>query len=145
MNWKREVLEKLHQYPLMEIAARNLPEEINRLEHESLGLRSGIGSAISGKGGGSHYEERLINNLILRQEMQQSLDQILWWINGVQQAMAVLPSDERVILERMCLYPEDNAQQRLCAELGIEQSSLYRKRESALRKLTIAMYGRLES
>ena len=33
------------------------------------------------------------------------------------------------------------AMDRLCTELGMEQSSIYRKRDEALRHFTVAMYG----
>lgn len=145
MNWKREIVEKLQQYELMEHALKNIPEEISRLESYSTGMRSLTACAIPTKGGGNRYENMLINNLVQKQELRWTLGQIRRWMKMVDQGMEILEGDERQILERMYIYPEEGAAHRLCAELGIEQSSLYRKREAALRKLTLAMYGTLES
>lgn len=145
MNWKHEVMDKLRRYDLMQHAARNIPEEISRLEINSLGLRSHTSSTVPTKGGGNRYEEMLINNLVQRKEMSWTLEQIQRWLQVVNRGMDALDPVEKQILERMYIYPEISAHERLCADLGIETSSLYRKRETALRKLTLAMYGTMES
>lgn len=145
MNWKREVVDKLRRYDLMQHAARNIPEEISRLEINSKGMRKATACAVPTKGGGNRYEEMLINNLVQRQEMRWTLEQIQRWLQVVNRGMEALDPVEKQILERMYIYPESSAQERLCADLGIETSSLYRRRENALRKLTLAMYGTMES
>ena len=52
-----------------------------------------------------------------------------------------LNEDERLILQRLYLYPQKGAIDRLCNELGLEQSSVYRKRDQALSRFTVAIYG----
>jgi len=55
--------------------------------------------------------------------------------------MGVLTPEEKQILHRLLIYPEKRALERLSLELGIEQSSIYRKRDDALRHFTLAYYG----
>ena len=50
-----------------------------------------------------------------------------------------------MVLTRFYIYPERGGVSRLCEELGVEQSSVYRKRDKALERFTLALYGELES
>ena len=59
--------------------------------------------------------------------------------------MDALSNEELVILQRMYLFPERGAVDRLCSELGVEQATVYRKRDKALQRFTTAMYGFLET
>ena len=43
--------------------------------------------------------------------------------------------------ERFYMCPEKGSVERLCSELGLESSSVYRKRDKALRRFTVALYG----
>ena len=59
--------------------------------------------------------------------------------------MATMSAEEKRILEKMLIHPERGGALRLCEELDCEQSSIYRKRDRALHKFTIALYGTAES
>jgi hypothetical protein len=56
-----------------------------------------------------------------------------------------LTPEERLVLLRIFILPESGSIQRLCDELNVEQSSVYRKRDKALEAFTLALYGRVES
>ena len=145
MKWKNEAMEKLRQYDAMCHALRNIPEEISRLKMDASSLRGATTDATPVKGGGSRREEALINNLIERQELEWTLQQVKRWLRVTERGLSVLPEDERLVLQRMYIYPERGAADRLCAELGLEQSSVYRKRDQALYRFTTALYGFPES
>ena len=49
--------------------------------------------------------------------------------------------EEKLVLQRFYLSPERGSVERLCMELGVEQSSVYRKRDKALHKFALALYG----
>lgn len=93
------------------------------------------------KGGGGHREEALINNFVQRQELKLTLEQVKRWLHVTDRGLLALTEEERLVLQRLYLYPEKGAIDRLCNELGVEQSSVYRKRDQALERFTIAMYG----
>jgi len=141
MNWKAEAMEKLRRYGAMRLAVINLPEEIKRLELDARSIRSARTDATPVNGGGSRREEALLNNLIQRQELDNSLKQATLWLKTTDRAMGVLTPEEKQILHRLLIYPEKRALERLSLELGIEQSSIYRKRDDALRHFTLAYYG----
>lgn len=145
MNWKNEAIEKLRRYDMMRHALQNIPEEIARLKAEATVLRSAAGDRIRVKGGGGRQEDARINNLVQRQELEQTLKQVRQWLNVADRALLALDADERLVLQRLYLYPEKGAIERLCSELDLEQSSVYRKRDQALHRFTAAIYGFLET
>ena len=141
MNWKAEAVEKLRKYDAMRQAALNLPEEIERLEQEACSIRGARTDGTPVKGGSSRREDALINNLAQRQELTWSLHQAQSWLRVTDRALGALAPDEKLILHRLYICPERGAIGRLCGELGLEQSSVYRKRDKALRRFTLALYG----
>ena len=141
MNWKNEAIDKLHRYDLMRKALQNIPEEIARLKAEAVALRKASLDSFFVRGGGGDREDARINNLVHRQELEETLRQVRQWLNVIDRALLALNEDERLILQRLYLYPQKGAIDRLCNELGLEQSSVYRKRDQALNRFTVAIYG----
>ena len=141
MKWKDEAMEKLKRYSAMQRALRNIPEELRRLEADATALRSPSGEQVSVTGGGGRREDALINNLVQRQELERSLEQVKLWMSVADRGLAALTPEERLVVRRMYLYPERGAIDVLCAELGVEQASVYRKRDKALHRFTLALYG----
>ena len=145
MKWKNEAIEKLRRYDAMRQALQNIPEEISRLKADACALRGATTDTTPVKGGGNRREEALINNLVERQELEWSLKQVKRWLLTTDRGLNALLPDERLILQRLYLYPERGALERLCNELGVEQSSVYRKRDQALHRFTVALYGFVET
>lgn len=141
MKWKNEAMEKLRKYDVMRQALRNIPAEIERLQADACDLRGVAMDKTPVKGGGGHREEALINNFVQRQELKLTLEQVKRWLHVTDRGLLALTEEERLVLQRLYLYPEKGAIDRLCNELGVEQSSVYRKRDQALERFTIAMYG----
>lgn len=145
MNWKAEAKEKLRRYDAMRLAIINIPEEIARLEAEATSIRSARNDAIPVKGGGSAREDAMLNNIVHRQELEWTLQQAQLWIKTTDRAMEVLSQEEKLILYRLYIYPTRGNVERLCKELNIETSTIYRKRDKALRNFTLAFYGAAET
>ena len=145
MNWKSEAMEKLQRYPQMQQAARNIPEELQMLEQAISAIRSSRLDATPAGGGGNKREEMLLNNIVKRQELETTLEQTNLWLNTFHRAMRSLSREEKLILQRMFILPESGCVQRLCEELGVEQSSIYRKRDKALERFTRSLYGATET
>ena len=145
MNWRNEAIEKLRRYDVMRQAMRNIPEEIARLKAEAAVLRRASMDSIYVRGSGGRQEDARINNIVQRQELERTLQHVRQWLNVADRGLLALDTDERLILQRMYLYPQKGAIERLCSELGMEQSSVYRKRDQALHRFTAAIYGFLET
>lgn len=145
MNWKTEAMEKLRRYDSMLLAAKNIPVELCRLEEAAVAIRRGGIDGCAVISGGNRQEERMLDNLMNRQELNRCLQQTESWLDTMERALMSLPREERLVLERFYIRPEKGSVERLCTELGAETSTIYRKRDKALRQFTIALYGCEES
>ena len=141
MNWKAEAKEKLRRYDAMRLATINIPQELQRLEIDAQSIRSSRTDATPVHGGGSKREEALLNNILHRQELTWTLEQAQAWICITDRALTCLNNQEKQILTRLYIYPEKGGLERLCKELDMETSSVYRHREHALKRFTMALYG----
>ena len=141
MNWKAEAKEKLRRYDAMRLATINIPEEIERLEIDAQSIRSARMDGTPVTGGGNRREEALLNNIVHRQELLWTLQQAQMWLKTTDRALTALPGDEKLILHWLYIYPQQGALEKLCKELGMESSSIYRRRDRALRHFTLAFDG----
>lgn len=143
MNWKNEAIAKLKKYGAMKTSLVTLPQELRRLEGEFTTIRAAKTDATPVQGGGSKREDAMISNIVERSEVAAAIENATAWVQIVERGLGILPKEERQILKRMYVYPEKNGIQRLCDELGMEHSSVYRRRDKALQTFTLALYGAL--
>ena len=141
MNWKEEAMDRLRKYDAMRQSVKNIPQELQRLELEALQLRSTQTDAPCIKASGNGREDALISNFVHRQELQQAFEQANLWVQTTDRALSSLTPEEKLILHRLYICPQRGAVDRLCGDLGVEQSSVYRKRDKALYRFTISLYG----
>lgn len=141
MNWKKEAAEKLGRYEAMQLAVENLPGEIARLELEATAIRSSSMKPVFTSGTVARREDALLNNIVQRQELTLALKQAQLSTQTTERALKALNPQQHAILHRLYICPQPGGIEQLCRELGLEQSSIYRRRDDALRKFTIACYG----
>ena len=144
MNWKNEAIERLRRYDAMKGALLSLPEELKRLETEALSLKTVQTDKVNVKSSPSSNDS-LINNLVCQEELRYALGQAQRWVRTTERALSMLLPEEKLVLHRLYVSRERGALDRLCMELGCEQSTVYRKRDQALQRFTIALYGFTET
>lgn len=143
--WKYKAIDKLKDYSAQKAALQNLPEEIARLESEACSIKSATADGTPVKGGGSGREDRLLSNIVKREEHKAMLKRVQLAVGMVDRGLSVLSEEERRILDRMYIFREKGCVDRLMAEFGLqEESSLYKRVNKALQHFTIAMYGATE-
>lgn len=142
MNWKEETMDRLRRYPAMRNSLEAIPRELERLTEEAQGIKS-MRLGVVGNRTIRARENRLLDNLVRRQELEMQLHRSSGWVEDTDDALELLTAQEQKILRR--LYMEQADATAVCRELGMERSSLYRYRDEALRKLTLALYGGMES
>lgn len=141
MNWKSEAIEHLTRYPAMSHALTNIPKQIAMLESDAVSLPGVRPDRVGRSNQSGPRDDALIGNLVKRQELKRSLELAQLWVDATEDALSVLTSEEKLVLERMYIRPEKGGVGRLCGELGVEQSSVYRKRDHALYRFAMALYG----
>lgn len=145
MNWKKEAIEKLKEYNARKQAITSIPMEIAQLESAVRGIRSASADGVAISGGGSGREDMLLSNICKREELKRSLAAAKVWVSQVEDAMAVLNQEERLILDRFYINPARGNVDRLCGELNVEKPTIYRRKDDALRHFTICLYGCTEN
>ena len=144
--WKYKAIDKLKDYSAQKAALQNLPEEIARLESEACSIKSATGDGTPVKGGGSGREDRLLSNIVKREEHKAMLHRATLAVRQVERGLNVLTGEERHLLDVMYIINEKGRADRLMEELGLaEESSLYKRVNKALLRFTIAMYGATEN
>ena len=145
MNWKREAIDKLRNYETRKQSVENIRMELNRLQLIFSGIRSAATDGTPISGGGNTREDALLTNIVHRDELKRNLKETNMWVSTVENALAVLPDEDRRILDRFYIHGGRGAAQDLCDTMNIEQATVYRKRDEALRRFTVALYGVTES
>ena len=141
MNWKQEAKERLSRLSALQEACRNIPAQIKQLENEIYRIKAaGIGP-VSGNGGYSRGEDRLLNNMVCRQELSWALTRTRQTVRLIENALRQLDRQEYLILYRLYINPKDKPLEQLCQELEMEKSSIYRRRDRALERFTLSLYG----
>ena len=145
MNWKKEAIEKLKEYNARKQSITSIPMEIAQLESAVRGIRSASADGVAISGGGSGREDMLLSNICKREELKRSLATAKVWVAQVEDAMSVLNQEERLVLDRFYVSSQKGAAERLACELGVDIKTVYRRKDAALRRFTLALYGMTES
>ena len=144
--WKYKAIDKLKDYSAQKASLQNLPEEIARLESEAYSIKSATSDGTPVKGGGSGREDRLLSNIVKREEHKAMLHRAELAVCIVDRGLAVLSQEERHILDVMYIIREKGYVDQLMEEFNLhEESSLYKRANKALLHFTIAMYGATEN
>lgn len=144
MNWKSEAVEKLRLYEAKKRSLQNIPEEIKRLESAMKGIRSATADGTPVSGGGSGREDMMLSNIVQREELERSLDQAKKWVALVDAGLEILSEEERLILDRFYINPAKGNVDRLAGDLGLDVKTVYKRKDAALRRFTISLYGGTE-
>jgi len=145
MNWKREAMDKLKSYEAHRTALGSIPRELKRLESAYAGIRGAATDATPVSGGGSTREDVMLSNIVHRDELLRRLREARLWVSTVDRALGVLDEEERLVLDKFYMHRAKGAVGELCERLSVEQSTVYRKRDNALRHFTLALYGATET
>ncbi len=146
MNWKPEAVDKLKNYEARKRALDAIPREIKRLEEAMTGIRSAVSDGSPVRGGGSTREDVLLSNIVRRDELRHALRQAKRWVRVVEMGLGALTEEERLVLDRFYIHPARGNVSKLREELGLmDDRSVYKRKDSALRHFTIALYGSTET
>lgn len=141
MNWKQEAAERLRTYALRKQALTALPQQIReaQLYRESIQATRTDGAAVSG--GASVQEDRLLGSLAYQEELERRLAVTEAYVSGIEAALQALTEEEQLVLDRFYIHPQRGNADKLCEELCVERASVYRRKDQALRRFTMALYG----
>ena len=144
MNWKKEAEQRLRNYGIRRQALVTLPQQIARVRSQREDIRSSRTDGTPVSGGGSKRESYLVGSIAYQQELERQLREIHTSVAGIEEALGALSQEEQLILDRFYINPLAGGAERLCEELNMERSTVYRRKERALQRFTMALFGSAE-
>lgn len=140
--WRMQAINELSELPAKYAALQNIPSRILELETSRVSIKSSLADS-SGARGGSSREDALLNNLVTQHELEEALKLTQSDIERTERALHALTPENQKILDYFFVSPRKGAVSMLAEELGIEEKTVYNRRNAALRMFTMAMYGNL--
>mgnify|MGYP003292369268 CR=1 FL=1 len=145
MNWKREAADKLRRYESVRLAVKNLEAELRRLEEASRTIRPVRPDLVTVDRTVGRKEDHLLDNLVCQQELTVVLKDAKNWLAIMERALETVRPDERMLLKKFYISSGSEPIEALCNQMGVEKSSIYRRKDQALRNFTQALYGPVEA
>ena len=145
INWCIFSIQRLRDYEARKEAIESLTEQIELLEDKFTAIRSATTDSTPVQGGNENRREQmLIHNIATREELQTNLEIAKSEVEITEKGLAALTENERKILQRFYITRTKGYVERLCDELYISKTELYRQKEDALKRFTMVCYGIVE-
>ena len=145
LNWRGVAIQRLRDYELRLEALDNLNMEIETLEERFTSIRAATVDGIPVKGGnGNAREDMLIHNISTREELENNLCFVEREIELTEKGLQALTEREKTILTEFYIKNSKGYVEKLCDDLYVSKTELYRQKDTALKKFTMAMYGIVE-
>ena len=141
IDYKKVCKWELGHYYEKLLAIDSLQDEIDMLTARMEGIRSPARDATPVQGGGSTAEDRIVNAICNKDSLTVNHELVKWQVRQMDRGLSTLTDQQRRILEVAVMRREYNAIDRLCDELHISRSELYRRMDDAIKKYTICRYG----
>ena len=139
--WRKQAESDLKIYEASKQALINIPDQIKELEEKLTSIRSQSADNVSVKGGGGSRDDAYLNNIVARDRLKANLEDSRRFVSRVSNAMSILTEDEKELLRRFYMIPEKGAAYNMAAEKHVDHKTVYRWKDDALDRFTIAMYG----
>lgn len=144
MNWCCISIQRLKDYERRQQSLSAIEGHIKALEYQYTAIRSATNDATPVQESTNRREQMLIENIAARQELENNKRIAEREIELTEKGLAGLTEEERRILELFFISRPSDHIERLCDELFIGKSELYRRKDDALKNFTMATYGVVE-
>lgn len=144
MDWQKISIERLRDYETRKKALESIPEQLEALEMSFAAVRAARTDGTPVKEGGNKREDALINNIVMRQELERNLEIADKEIEITKRGLADLTEEERTVLDKFYINRPRRHIDELCESLNYERTRIYEIKEKALRKFTLSCYGIVE-
>ena len=144
MNWKKEAVNLLKEYPMRKDSLQSLKHRHAMLDREVKELTAHE-ELPTVKGELSAAQDQLLSSTAEEKQLQLNYQLTKLQLQWIERGLSALDEDERMVLEGFYLIGGPSVKSDLMDALCIERSALYQLKDRALRKFTMSMYGLLES
>lgn len=141
MRWSDCAVQDLKKFAGLKASIDNIEERIEALEMRFTGIKSSKTDKIPVHGGGSKWEDYMLDNIVERERLKILLEADRKITGIIERGLKALNDTERLVLDRFFIHKRKDHIGLLIEEIGVEQSQIYRIKDQALYKFTIHMYG----
>lgn len=143
MEYYGFAIQRLKDYDMRKQALINIPEQIKTLEMQFYSIKSGEIDGMP-KGSGSKSDDMLIYNIAKRDELAFNLAIAEREVELTERGLEALTDEEKTVLEYFYVQRPYNHISKLMDKLHVSKSELFRRKDLALRKFTMSLYGLIE-
>lgn len=143
LDKRSAAVDALKDYDSMAFIIANTSSEIKNVRDDMSGIRSPQFDGMPRTHNPQAGEERILKNIeeidILQERYRQAVEYMEWF----KPAWEELSSEERYVLESF--YRDDcqiGAVYEICRQLNVERSTAYNRKNRALAKLAVLLYGK---
>lgn len=140
-DWQYNAKKDLMEYPHIKESLVSIPEELKALEIDMQLVRGTSYDKSPVQGGASGREDRLIDYIDKKGRLAENLRAATVRVRRIERGLEGLTDNERLVLHRFFISREHGHVERLCQELGYEERTIYRIKDSALKRFTLSMFG----
>lgn len=141
MNWKKESENELQDYGKKQLALINIPEFLNQIDYELSLMKKSKSDYECSRSSRDKWDDLYIENIVKKNELERNYILTKNRVELVEKGLLCLTNDERRLLELFYVDRPYDCVQKLCEEFEYEKSTIYNRKDVALRKFTMAMYG----
>lgn len=143
-DWKKAAEEDLKAYRYRARSVESLRDRLEEIERQIAEPRT---AAPPGEGykTGRADDGRLDGLIDRREKLRRNQKYVRTWLAGVERGLSVLDERERAVIDAFFVARRENHVEYLCEQLHVERTTVYRIKDTALRKFTLARYGSMRS
>ena len=135
------LINRLEKLESNRVALEILPERLKELEAAADGLRAQKLNGVQVTGGGGDPAEALTANIEERARLGEKVRGIATEVMILDRALGSLTEEERLVLELFYIRRRKDHVGELKQRLGYESSTIYRIKDTALKRLSERLYG----
>ena len=144
MDWQKMSIDRLKDYSARKKSLLLIPEQIKALEMNFTNVKIATVDETAVKSGNAKKDDVLINNIVMREELKRSLDIAKKEVEITENALSELTDEQQIVLFRFFISRTRGHVESLCEELTLEKSAVYKIKDEALKRFTMACYGVVE-
>lgn len=143
VNWYKAVENDLREYMGMLDAEQSIKDRLEVLNEDLKSVRGPVLDDVPISGGGSHYEDHLLNKIQERTEKRRQLAIVRQRIKMVKRGLKALNDTERDVIDGFYFNPASRNRRAdaLSDRLHCDRATVYRIREQAMRKMVLHCHG----
>ena len=141
MDYRKIMIDDLGKHRQRVCGLKNLREKIIAAESELRAIKGADPSKITVAGGGNAEADKRIALIVERDNYKRNYAIIKRAVDVLDEGLRTLTEQERKTLELFYMDRPHDHVGKVCELWQCEQAEAYRRKDEALRKLTIACYG----